>query len=111
LVEAGDGDVPADFTDRVLGRNFTLRTTPNAFLSFLGPDSPIAVRRTLPRLDAPLLWVAGTRDASQRSAAALFALAPGDPLSRLVVVNAGHLGTPGAGAAAMIEWLEALEDQ
>ena len=78
MVEAGDGDVPADFTDRVLGKNFTVRTTPNAFLSFLGPDSPIAIRRTLPEIDAPLLWVAGSpRTSSQRNAAALFAIAPG----------------------------------
>ena len=62
MVEAGDGDVPANFTDRVLGKNFTVRTTPNAFLSFLGPDSPIAIRRTLPEIDAPLLWVAGSRE-------------------------------------------------
>jgi pimeloyl-ACP methyl ester carboxylesterase len=111
MVAAGDGDVPADFTDRVLGRNFTVRTTPSAFLSFLGPDSPIAIRRTLPALDAPLLWVAGTRDASQRNAAALFALAPADPMSRLVKVDAGHLNTPDAGTATMIEWLEKLEDR
>ncbi len=111
MIEAGDGDVPADFTDRVLGKNFTVHTTPNAFVSFLGPDSPIAIRHTLPQLDAPLLWVTGTRDASQRGAAALFALAPDYPLNRLVKVDAGHLGTPDAGTAAMIEWLEALEDR
>jgi pimeloyl-ACP methyl ester carboxylesterase len=111
MVKASDGDVPANFTDRVLGRNFTVRTTPNAFLSFLGPDSAIAIRRTLPALDAPLLWVAGTRDSSQRNAAALFAIAPRDPTSRLVKVDAGHLGTPDAGTAAMIEWVEGLEDR
>jgi pimeloyl-ACP methyl ester carboxylesterase len=111
MVAAGDGDVPEDFTDRVLGRNFVVRTTPNAFLSFLGPDSPVAIRRTLPATDAPLLWIAGTKDTSQRNAAALFALAPDDPLSRMVKVDAGHLGTPDAGTVAMIEWLEALEDQ
>lgn len=111
MVKAGDGDVPADFIDRVLGKNFTVHTTPSAFVSFLGPDSPIAIRRALPQLDAPLLWVAGTRDASQRNAAALFALAPDDPLNRLVKVDAGHLGTPDAGTTAMIEWLEELEDQ
>jgi pimeloyl-ACP methyl ester carboxylesterase len=111
MVAAGDGDVPAEFTDRVLGKNFTVQTTPSAFLSFLGPDSPIAIRRTLPGLEAPLLWVAGSRDASQRGAAAMFALAPEDPLNHLVKVDAGHLGTPDAGTAEMIEWLEALEDQ
>jgi len=111
MVKAGDGDVPADFTDRVLGNNFTVRTTPSAFLSFLGPDSPIAVRRTLPEIDAPLLWLAGTRDQSQRNAAALFGIAPDDPLSSLVKVDAGHLGTPDAGTTAMIEWVETLEDR
>jgi pimeloyl-ACP methyl ester carboxylesterase len=111
MVAAGDGDVPEDFTDRVLGKNFTIRTTPNAFLSFLGPDSPIAIRRTLPAIDAPLLWVAGTRDANQGDAAALFKLAPADPQSRLVKVDATHLSTPDAATTAMSEWLDALEDR
>lgn len=111
MVAAGDGDVPEDFTDRVMGKNFTVHTTPNAFLSFLGPDSPLAIRSTLRALDAPLLWVAGTRDANQGDAAALFKLAPPDPQSRLVKVNATHLGTPDAATTVMAEWLDALEDR
>ncbi len=111
LVKAGKGDEPETFTDRVLGRNFAVKATPRAFLSFLGPDSPIALKRTLPAIDAPLLWVAGTRDSSQHNAAALFKKAPGDPMSRFVTVNANHLGTPDAGTSAMIDWLEKIEDR
>ncbi|MCB1500425.1 MAG: alpha/beta hydrolase [Bauldia sp.] len=111
MVAAGNGGVTADFTDRVLGRNFTVRTTADAFLSFLGPDSPLAIRHTLPAIDAPLLWIAGTKDGSQRNAAALFAMAPDDAMSRLVKVSANHLGTPDAGTSAMITWLTELEDR
>ncbi len=108
MLKAGQGDDTVRFTDRVLGRYFTIHATPRAFLSFLGPGSDLKPARLLPRLQAPLLWVAGTRDSSQRDAAALFQRAPENSLNRFDRVNADHLGTPGAALVPMLDWLGRL---
>ena len=108
MMQTGEGDNTVEFTDRVLGRYFTVEATPRAFLSFLGPGSDLKPTRLLPRLRAPLFWVAGTRDSSQRGAAALFKKAPANDLNRFLTVNAGHLGTPGAALVPMLDWLDHL---
>ncbi len=108
LTQAGKGDDTAEFTDRVLGRYFTVKATPRAFLSFLGPGSYLRPARLLPRLQAPLFWAAGSKDSSQRDAAALFAKAPQNDLNRFQKVAAGHLGTPGAALVPLIDWLDRL---
>jgi len=108
LVKAGKGDTASVFTDRVLGHDFKVRATPRAFLSFLGDDSPLLLARSLPNLRAPLLWVVGARDSSQRNAAAAFKRAPANRLSRFVTVDAGHLGTPDAASTAILDWLDRL---
>lgn len=105
LMQAGKGDDTTTFTDRVLGRYFAVEATPRAFLSFLGSGSYLRPTRLLPRLQAPLFWVAGAKDSSQRDAAALFKRAPENGLNRFLTVNAGHLGTPGAALVPMIDWL------
>jgi pimeloyl-ACP methyl ester carboxylesterase len=109
-VEEGRGDDDGTFTDRVLGRDFTVRATANAFLSFLGPQSPLVPARLVPQVAMPLFWAAGTKDSSQRNARALFARARKDPLNVLITVNATHLGTPAAAYAALTEWLDRLAD-
>jgi pimeloyl-ACP methyl ester carboxylesterase len=108
LVKAGKGDVVGTFTDRVLGRNLPVKATPRAFLSFLGNDSQLDPATLLPKLAAPLLWVAGTRDSSQRNARTLFKKAPANPLSQYVIVNASHLGTPDAATITILDWLDRL---
>ncbi len=108
-VAAGNGDVVDTFYDFVLGKALPVKATAGDFISFFGPDSPGVMTRTLPALKAPLLWVAGTKDSSQRTAPALFRTAPEDARSRFVTVNAGHLGTPSAAFDAILDWLDALE--
>ena len=105
LMKAGQGDETVAFTDRVLGRDLTVQATPRAFLSFLGPDSPLFPVRLIPNLGAPLFWAAGTKDSSQRDAAALFRMAPANPLNRFQSVNAGHIATPGAALVPLLDWL------
>ncbi len=108
LVKAGKGDVGGTFTDRVLGHDLPVKATPRAFLSFLGDESELNPAGLLPKLGAPLLWIAGTRNSSQRNAAALFKRAPANPLSRYVTVNADHLGTPDAATVTILDWLDRL---
>lgn len=110
LIQAGKGDEAASFTDRVLGRYFTVKATPRAFLSFLGPGSYLRPTRLLPRLAAPLFWAAGSRDSSQRDAAALYARAPDNPASIFVKLDASHLGTPGAALFPLMDWLDRLAE-
>ncbi len=111
LMQAGKGDDTTEFTDRVLGRYFTVKATPRAFLSFLGPGSYLRPTRLLPRLQAPLFWAAGTRDSSQRDAAALFKRAPENALNAFVSVNASHLGTPGAALVPLVDWLDRVSGE
>ena len=110
MMKAGQGDDTVRFTDRVLGRYFTVKATPRAFLSFLGPGSDLRPASLLPHLRAPLFWAAGTKDSSQRGAAALFRKAPENNLNRFLSVNAGHMGTPGAALVPMLDWLGRVSD-
>jgi pimeloyl-ACP methyl ester carboxylesterase len=112
-VKARKGSQTADFADLVNGESVDVTTTPAIFLSFHGPDSPIATIRAvkaklLPKLAVPLLWVAGTRDATQASTRAVFAAAPDDKLSSYVRVEADHAGTPDAAGEAVVAWLKTL---
>lgn len=109
-VVAGDGDIIDTFNDFVLGKALPVKATAADFLTFFGPDSPGVMTTTLPALKAPLLWVAGTKDSSQRNARSLFAMAPKDDQNQFVTVNAGHLGTPSAAFDAILDWLDSLED-
>jgi len=52
-------------------------------------------------LTAPLLMVSGSNDPSQRNADNIFARVPFDPRNKHVMVEADHLGTPVASAAAV----------
>ena len=108
-IRAGNGDTVAAYKDVVLGRAYPVEASAADFLSFFGPDSPAAMARTVPALTAPLLWVAGRRDTSQRNAKSLFGRAPRSALSRFVTVKASHLGTPAAAFDAMLDWLGEME--
>ena len=114
LVKAGKGDVITSIKDVVSGNNAAVTTTPNIYLSFHGPDSPVAtikgmMAKTLPHLKLPVLWISGTRDDSQAMAPAAFATIPKNALSRIVTVDADHAGTPDVSAEAMIAWLKTLQ--
>ena len=58
------------------------------------------------RLQAPVLWVSGTRDLSQLARTIGFDRAPANPLNRYVQVDAGHMDTPDAAADAVVAWLK-----
>jgi pimeloyl-ACP methyl ester carboxylesterase len=105
LVAKGQGDVRTQFPSS----GNPLFTVPRAWLSFFGPDSPLDDTKLLPRITAPLLWVAGTQDSGQRNAAERFKLAPATPLNRLLVVKADHFATPDVALADVMAWLRELQ--
>jgi pimeloyl-ACP methyl ester carboxylesterase len=108
LVAAGRGDVPSSFTDFNGDFAITVAATPNAYLSFVAPDSPALMPTNAARLTAPLLYVVGTGDPLQRGPDEIFAKAPPHPLNRYVTVRAGHFDTSAASAPAVIAWLKEI---
>jgi hypothetical protein len=73
-------------------------------------ESPLYDKELLPRLTAPILWVAGTRDGGQRFAAERYAFAPSHPLNALITVEADHFGTPDVAVQDLVKWLDRLAD-
>ncbi|HET9149289.1 MAG TPA: alpha/beta fold hydrolase [Alphaproteobacteria bacterium] len=107
------GDVPTTFDDVNTGPqgtfDTTLHITPNIYLSFYGPKSLAHIPATTAKLKAPLLWIAGNSDPTQRGGQAYaFGNAPSNPMNRYIVVSATHLQTPDAGRAATLAWLADL---
>lgn len=112
LMAQGQGDVKASFDDVNVNTGgafpIMVNTTARIFLSFNDTDALTHISPNVARLTAPLLWVAGDGDQTQRSAAILFQMAPPNPLNRLVTVHSNHIGTPDAGTDAALAWLAEL---
>jgi pimeloyl-ACP methyl ester carboxylesterase len=114
LVAQGHGEEMSSFADvnTTTGGPFevTLATTPRIFLSFYGPDAPTHLPMTVAKLRAPLLWISGDRDPTQRGIRGYaFDKAPPNPLNRFVTVEANHIGVLDAGGDAVLDWLAALK--
>ncbi len=108
LVASGKGDTKMTFPDFNDTGPFSVRTTPNVYVSWFAPDGPAAMPRNAARLSAPLLWVSGTSDPTQRHAREVFDQTPPNPLNSFVPVSATHRGTPAASRAAVLAWLKQL---
>ncbi|MGC1818816.1 MAG: alpha/beta hydrolase [Casimicrobiaceae bacterium] len=115
LVKAGKGSEVTELDDLVAGgKDISVKTTPDDYLSFHDPKIPIATIRNLkaqdlPKLKVPLLWVAGTKDPAQATAAKTFQAAPENRLSRYITVDAGHAGVPDVAEEPVIAWLKSLQ--
>lgn len=113
LVAGGKGDDETSFSDVGFGPGGAYTTevaaTPTIYLSFFGLASPASIPDNTRRLTAPLLWVAGSGDPTQRGGPVYaFAGAPANPLSRYVVVASGHQDTPDKSKDAVLAWLKDL---
>lgn len=111
LIAQGRGDIKTGFAETNTGVDFAVTTTPRIYLSFHGPESIAAITANVPRLSAPVLWIAGSRDRSQRRAAQTFALAPKNPLNRFVGVESDHRGTVAASRQAVLDWLKQADSR
>ena len=75
----------------------------------MDPIRPRLGQVNAPKLRAPLLWVAGSADPSQKEGPEFaFAKAPENPLNKYVKVDADHLGTLKASKDVVISWLKDL---
>ena len=110
LVATGKGDETSAFDDVGFGAAGAyvneIATTPAIYLSFFGPASHADIAGAARRLTAPLLWVAGKDDPTQRDGAAAFAGVPKNALNRYVVVAGGHQSAPEASKDAVLSWLK-----
>jgi hypothetical protein len=104
LIKEGRGDIVAQWGS---GIN-EIWATPNAYLSWTGMESPLYDKELLPRLTAPILWVAGTRDGGQRFAGERYGFAPAHPQNALVTVEADHFSTPDVAVHDLVKWLDRL---
>src|SRR5258706_8952502 len=109
LIANGQGDTKTTFAEINTGRTFTVATTPKIYLSFHGVNSIAVMPGNAAKLTAPLLYVAGTQDASRRGPDYVFNKAPKNELNRYVLVQADHRATPAAGLHAVVEWCKELE--
>ncbi len=110
MVQSGHGTQNAEFPDTNQGKNFTVNTQAQIYLSYFDPGGLGSMGRNAARLDAkiPLLVVVGDKDMHFPQAKEIFDKAPANPLSQYLVVSADHLGTPAAAEADVVRWLKSL---
>jgi pimeloyl-ACP methyl ester carboxylesterase len=96
--------------DLVQGIPTFASATPAVYLSMFDPDGPAVIPKNTAALRAiPFLWVVGDGDPiHERGPDYAFARGARNPASRYIEVSAGHLTTPLAARAQIIEWLKAL---
>jgi len=99
-VAAGRGGETGTYLDSNQGRDFEIRTTAAAYVSFFDPAGPALMSKNAANLKgAKLLWVVGTGDPGAQ------AVARG---GKVVTVSGSHGQTPAAGAKDVVTWLESL---
>src|SRR5262249_11544453 len=96
-------------TNRAGTYEMELNTTPRIYLSFYGPSSKASIPENTAQLKAPLLWIAGTQDPTQRGMRAYaFDRVPADPHNRYVELETNHLDAPDAATDTILAWLKEL---
>jgi pimeloyl-ACP methyl ester carboxylesterase len=108
LNAAGRGNQVFDFANYAVGKTFTTPMKARIYPTFFAASSPGYMPANMPKLKAPLLWVAGTKDKTQLGPAYAFDKAPKNPLNRYVKVTSDHQGTPMAAEDAVLAWLKDL---
>ena len=96
--------------DMIQGIPTFASATPAVYLSMFDPNGPAVIPKNAAAMRAiPLLWVAGTSDPIfARGRDYAFTRGAKNPKSRYVEVSAGHLTTPWAAQAQVVEWLKSL---
>lgn len=110
MVASGRGQDAARFHDLNMGKGFELTVPAQSYLSYNDPQGPAVMPKSAAAIKTalPILWIVGARDPLTRDKAYVFDLAPAHPLSRYVVIDADHKGTPTAAAGLVVEWLRGL---
>ena len=110
LVAEGKGKEPDEFDDINNGKVSTVITSAEHYLDYFDPQGAANMPATVAGLQAPLLWVVGTRDPVifDRGRAYVFDRAPANAYNRYGVVEADHMGTPDAASDLVLDWLRGL---
>ncbi|MDR3561175.1 MAG: alpha/beta fold hydrolase [Negativicutes bacterium] len=112
MVDAGHGNDFASFPDTNMGKDYVRTMKAAIYFSFFDPDGVGAAAKNATNLSPaiPVLYVAGSADPLTRlmGQSFIFSKLPPNPLTKYVVVEADHLGTPAAAVGEMIPWLRAL---
>jgi pimeloyl-ACP methyl ester carboxylesterase len=103
LAAAGQGDLRAQFPPADNAN--PIKSVPNVWLTYFGPDSVLDDAKLLPKITAPVFWAAGTDDPGQKNAGDRFKLIPSNPANKLIVVKADHFATPDVALTQMLAWL------
>ena len=115
MIDSNQGDKFQTFSDANIGRNYTVRMKSSIYYSFFNPDGIAAMSRNAAKIspDIPVLYVAGSQDnlTTIYDKSYIFNRLPKNSLTKYVLVNADHLGTPGAAIDEMISWLNLLSGQ
>ncbi len=111
MLAAGQANDIAAFKDINGPYGGIVRTTPAHYLSFFSPEGEMSLHRNLadwpPGL--PLLWIDGSDEARQpgRERMVRSRLRP-EPLTRYLVVSAGHTGVADTAADLVVAWIKCL---
>lgn len=97
--------------DPITQRRYPVFTTPEAFLSWFGPDNPMKFEPLLAGLPRgmPVLLIVPTRDLDNLLAVkqAVFDGLPAHPAKRLYEPDSNHIGAVNASAAEIVRWIGA----
>ncbi|CAK0764619.1 Alpha/beta fold hydrolase [Azospirillaceae bacterium] len=109
LVAQGRGDIATAFATTRPGV-VMITATPKVYLSFHGLESSAMIPDNAAKLSAPLFWVAGAYDPSQKCGKGCgFDKAPPHVLNRYVTTNSDHIAVLTDGSDAVLSWLESLK--
>lgn len=110
-VTEGKGAEMLDMDDFNQGKSRSVRMRADVLLSYFDPEGLGHMPRSAAGFQQPVpfLWVIGTADPLYPAGAAFaFNKAPPNPVSKYLVVEADHMGTPEVAAAQVLEWVRAL---
>lgn len=111
LVASGQGAQPLSGPDNNQGRNFTVSTTAEVYLSWMSPRRLASMPAQAPRLspNIPLLLVIGDKDPSFAIAETMiYRPAAKHPYSRYAPMQADHASVVSASIGIVTSWLQGL---
>jgi pimeloyl-ACP methyl ester carboxylesterase len=105
----GAEKAPLELFDPIANRRYPIFTTPDAFLSWFGPDHPLKVEPLLGGLPRalPVLLIVPTRDFENLLAMkqSVYERLPPHPAKRLYEPESNHIGAVNASAAEVASWI------
>ena len=110
MIEAGEGESSATFTDYIGNRTVSVSGTANDILSWFDPNGPATIKNNAPKVDpaTPVLCIEGKHARFENCIGNITWRLPNNPKNHYVLVNADHLSTPIASFNEIIDWLREL---